>query len=129
MQIAGSFFDQRLWFRKTDNNPAQAWTEIMTSSNSNNSTFQVRRFRYSQDNANINTGYDNTNWTAMMVGFSNRRTGGNDNNDGVQAILYRCGGNWCIKSDLRNSDSESWIVDVLFIRSTFAWDPDNRTDN
>jgi hypothetical protein len=31
MQFAGSFFDQRLYFRKTNNNAAQAWTEVMTS--------------------------------------------------------------------------------------------------
>jgi hypothetical protein len=34
LQIAGSFFDQRLWFRKTNNNPAQPWTEILTSATS-----------------------------------------------------------------------------------------------
>lgn len=28
MQFAGSFFDQRLFFRKTENNPAKAWSEI-----------------------------------------------------------------------------------------------------
>ncbi len=30
LQIAGSFFDQRLFFRKTNNDPAQAWSEIAT---------------------------------------------------------------------------------------------------
>lgn len=30
MQFAGSFFDQKLYFRKTNNNAAQAWTEILT---------------------------------------------------------------------------------------------------
>lgn len=31
LQIAGSFFDQELWFRKTNNNAAQAWSRILTS--------------------------------------------------------------------------------------------------
>jgi hypothetical protein len=31
MQLAGSFFDQNLWFRKTNNNPAQAWSRILTT--------------------------------------------------------------------------------------------------
>ena len=31
LQIAGSFFDQELWFRKTNNNAAAAWTRILTS--------------------------------------------------------------------------------------------------
>jgi hypothetical protein len=38
MQFAGSFFDQRLWFRKTNNNPAQSWREVLTVSQDNTST-------------------------------------------------------------------------------------------
>jgi len=30
MQLAGSFFDQKLYFRKTNANSAQSWTEILT---------------------------------------------------------------------------------------------------
>ncbi|MEX0812536.1 MAG: hypothetical protein WD048_10000 [Chitinophagales bacterium] len=30
MQIAGSFFDQNLYYRKTNNNPAQPWTKIVS---------------------------------------------------------------------------------------------------
>lgn len=33
LQISGSFFDQKLYFRKTNNNAAQAWTEILSSAN------------------------------------------------------------------------------------------------
>jgi hypothetical protein len=33
LQISGSFFDQNLYFRKTNNNPAQAWSQIWTTSN------------------------------------------------------------------------------------------------
>jgi hypothetical protein len=29
MQFAGSFFDQQLWFRKTNNSPAQAWSRVL----------------------------------------------------------------------------------------------------
>lgn len=32
LQISGSFFDQNLYFRKTNNNPAQAWSQFLTSS-------------------------------------------------------------------------------------------------
>jgi hypothetical protein len=35
MQFAGGFFDQQLWFRKTNNNPSQAWSRIITESNNN----------------------------------------------------------------------------------------------
>lgn len=31
MQIAGSFFDQDIWFRKTNNNAAQSWSRILTA--------------------------------------------------------------------------------------------------
>ncbi|MBU0488211.1 MAG: hypothetical protein KKA07_01250 [Bacteroidetes bacterium] len=33
LQIAGSFFDQDLYFRKTNDNAAQAWTKLLTPSN------------------------------------------------------------------------------------------------
>ncbi len=33
MQISGSFFDQRIYFRKTNGSGTQAWTEFLTSSN------------------------------------------------------------------------------------------------
>ncbi|WP_052496580.1 hypothetical protein [Pedobacter lusitanus] len=32
MQFAGSFFDQNLWFRKTNNNAAQSWLRVVTES-------------------------------------------------------------------------------------------------
>lgn len=35
MQISGSFFDQDIWYRKTNNNAAQAWSRFITSSNLN----------------------------------------------------------------------------------------------
>lgn len=31
LQIAGSFFDQDLWFRKTNNNGSQSWSKLLTS--------------------------------------------------------------------------------------------------
>lgn len=36
LQISGSFFDQELWFRKTNNNGAQAWARLLSTSNLNN---------------------------------------------------------------------------------------------
>jgi hypothetical protein len=32
MQIAGSFYDQNLWFRKTNGNGSQAWTRLLSTS-------------------------------------------------------------------------------------------------
>lgn len=34
MQFAGSFFDQQLWFRKTNSSPTQSWNRIITEANS-----------------------------------------------------------------------------------------------
>ena len=31
LQLAGSFYDQRLWFRKTNNDPAAAWRRVLTT--------------------------------------------------------------------------------------------------
>lgn len=36
MQLAGSFFDQNLWFRKTNNNAATAWSRILTTLDNGN---------------------------------------------------------------------------------------------
>ena len=36
MQIAGSFYDQRLWFRKTAGNGSTGWTELITTGNVGN---------------------------------------------------------------------------------------------
>ncbi|MCW9041297.1 MAG: hypothetical protein OQJ69_01655 [Flavobacteriales bacterium] len=38
LQLSGSFFDQKLYFRKTNNNPAQPWTELLSSANNPVST-------------------------------------------------------------------------------------------
>jgi hypothetical protein len=38
MQLAGSFYDQRLWFRKTNDNAATAWSEVVTVSSNNTQT-------------------------------------------------------------------------------------------
>jgi len=38
LQLSGSFFDQKLYFRKTNGNPAQPWTELLSSANNPVST-------------------------------------------------------------------------------------------
>ncbi|MGQ7855245.1 hypothetical protein ACUN24_13505 [Pedobacter sp. WC2501] len=35
MQFAGSFFNQELYFRKTNNNPAQTWSKVLLETNGN----------------------------------------------------------------------------------------------
>ena len=44
MQFAGSFFDQNLYFRKTNNNPAQAWARVMTSNDMSGTTNYISKF-------------------------------------------------------------------------------------
>ena len=44
MQFAGSFFDQNLYFRKTNNNPSQAWSRVMTSNDVSGTTNYVSKF-------------------------------------------------------------------------------------
>lgn len=41
LQISGSFFDQRLWFRKTNSNAAQAWSELISTSNLNTTAWAL----------------------------------------------------------------------------------------
>lgn len=41
MQLSGSFFDQELWFRKTNNNATQSWSRVITSSNLNTQAWTI----------------------------------------------------------------------------------------
>lgn len=52
MQIAGSFFDQELWFRKVNNNPTQSWTRLITTGNLNSTVWSL--FGNNGTNANAN---------------------------------------------------------------------------
>jgi hypothetical protein len=61
LQIAGSFFDQNLYFRKTNNNAAQAWTRIMTSSDINGTTNYVAKFTGANSIGNSQIFDDGTN--------------------------------------------------------------------
>ena len=54
LQIAGSFFDQDLYYRKTNNNPASAWSKILTSGN-----------------GGVTTSCGSTNYVTKMTSSSN----------------------------------------------------------
>lgn len=58
MQIAGSFFDQNLWYRKTDNSATTAWSKIMSSSDINGTTNYVSKFTSANSLGNSRI-YDN----------------------------------------------------------------------
>ncbi|MBX3158040.1 MAG: tail fiber domain-containing protein [Deltaproteobacteria bacterium] len=42
MQIAGYFYDQNLWFRKTSDNAAQAWRQVISADAAGNTTIPAR---------------------------------------------------------------------------------------
>ncbi len=50
LQFSGSFFDQDVFVRKTDNNPAQPWSRVVTS---RNVVYSQNRNTYFQDNQNL----------------------------------------------------------------------------
>ncbi|MFC0183651.1 hypothetical protein ACFFJX_14255 [Pseudarcicella hirudinis] len=53
MQFSGSFIDQRLWFRKTNDNPQQAWREVVTA----------------DANGNVSTNYDFSTTVTFPANF------------------------------------------------------------
>ena len=80
MQFAGSFYDQRLWFRKTNNDPAAPWRRVLTTddidasqTNSPRNAAQLDRilvFRHILDPSNLvpANGFldtDGDNWHAF----------------------------------------------------------------
>lgn len=83
MQLAGSFFDQRLYFRKTNNNAAQAWSEVLTSSSDNSATANTAwtisaNFAYSPDDITSSSLFaDNTDdaTSVQNLGFTMRING------------------------------------------------------
>jgi hypothetical protein len=128
MQLAGSFFNQDLFFRKTNDSPTTPWSQIVTT-NGAEPLFIIRRISFNQDNANRNLrtqhglNFPNAEWSAMLVGFDSRANDGTEV-EGVQAILNRCGTDWCIKTDLREPSNESWTLDIMFVRR--KWVDDGR---
>lgn len=87
MQFSGSFFDQDIFVRKTDNNPAQPWARMVTSRDI------VMAKNWGQTNYNnANDWRDVTGWTNYLdvrngdvlkfdYAFVARLTGGNGNDD------------------------------------------------
>lgn len=83
MQLAGSFYDQRLYFRKTNNNAAQAWSEVLTSSSDNSATANTAwtisaNFAYSPDDITGSSLFgDNTDdaTSVQNLGFTMRING------------------------------------------------------
>jgi len=60
LQIAGSFYDQNLYFRKTNNSSTQSWSQIMTSNNISGTTNYVAKFTSANAIGNSQI-YDNGN--------------------------------------------------------------------
>ncbi len=102
MQLAGSFFDQKLYFRKTNNNAAQPWTEVLTGDYFDSNVVTVE----STSTLSITSG----TWTVIpgeSITLNNLVAG--------DRVLIWFGGN------MQMSGTDYNIVDVaLFINGTLA---------
>jgi hypothetical protein len=87
MQIAGSFYDQDVFVRKTNNNGGQAWARVVTSRDISSASIYGNT---GYNNSDI--WYDVTGWTNYMdvspgdkikfdASFNTRLTGGSGNDD------------------------------------------------
>lgn len=90
MQIAGSFFDQRFFVRKTNNNAAQAWSELNTIGRGNGGMISYVKNEYYGVSSTRNTWVTVTGaspWMDVRVGdqikldgmYYGRLTGGSNN--------------------------------------------------
>jgi hypothetical protein len=77
MQIAGSFFDQRFFGRKTNNNPSQAWTEFITT-NILNYTGEFCRNQNDGINVAHNSTFSTSQYICFLVQIVGRFEGGGE---------------------------------------------------
>lgn len=123
MQIAGSFFDQRIYYRKTNNNPSQPWSEFVTTNNvnsfvinNNNPFITITRFNFNNaDNITFNTGISATQFSAIIAGVNTNGDG--DIIDGLRSYMFKQNGTWWIRYDNRNQTDNLQFIDVMFINS------------
>lgn len=74
MQFAGSFFDQELFFRKTNDNPAQPWSKIWHSGNTPLPFHQWRSYIGNDINASLNDMPANSTVFAYYAGLNGANT-------------------------------------------------------
>ncbi len=93
MQIAGSFFDQGLYYRKTNNNPAQAWTKIVSGNQGASVYSDASEISLASNNTGTYSTTSGVGWTAgtwqAVSGFTVTRnvTAGSTVNIIVDALV------------------------------------------
>lgn len=63
LQIAGSFFDQSLYYRKTNNNPSQAWTKIVSGNQGASSYSDAAEMVLGSNNTGTYSNAAGAGWT------------------------------------------------------------------
>jgi len=116
MQFSGSFFDQNLYFRKTNNNAAQAWSQIYTSANGGLITCSSTNYIVKSNGTNGVCSQIFDNGTNVGIG-----TAGPGYKLHVIGDIYANGG-WLRTSGNAGWYSESygggwWMTDATWIRS------------
>lgn len=126
MQIAGNFFDQRIFYRKTNNNPAAAWNEFVTSANvnsfiiNNNAPFiTITRYNFGNgDNITFNTGVSATQFSAVIAGMNSAQI--SETMTSIRCYMFKQGGTWWLRYDNRSSVDNLEFVDVMFINTALV---------
>lgn len=85
----------------------------------------VRFARYKNlgDAPSYNTGVSATTYNAGVAGFGTQGVDINENDSGdfIKCFMYKSGGTWWIRADLRShNDNESWYVDVIFVHTKMS---------
>jgi hypothetical protein len=122
MQIAGNFFDQRLFFRKTINDANQPWREIVTQPISGK-IIQTRRFTGLGNDPTFNTGYAVSDWCAAIAGFNTGSFDYLENCCGELSVyMANIGGFWHIISRVRNHNAPApnWTAFVQFTSKSYC---------
>ena len=103
MQFSGNFFDQRLFFRKTDNNASKAWSEIQQTATLNLKSGANGTFTTGQQTITTTNTIDVKSGERYMVTvIADLRNNGGSGNDRWRLFVSRNNVSGCSSADLNN---------------------------
>lgn len=108
----GAYLDGAGWVPTFSNNSGELFKA--TDVPGGQKPIFIRRFNFSNaDNISFNTGFSDTQYSAVFAGTN--ADGDGTQVEGTRFYLYRSGGTWWVRFDNRQQQDNLQFVDVMFI--------------